>query len=193
MTSRTRSITWGRKSGVGAPLRSSTHSRLSVQIAQPDRDVFVARIEPPLQLGVPDGRADRIGIGNAVSCDVDRAARQWRSYADAGAAVIAGQRGRSDTRAGARLPVTERSAGVGVSNTQGVFQGRLTRRRLVHVPYTESPQMTTRLEPARQLPKTAPSSHRASEVRSMQRGMRWLALRGTSARPATWRPAYSRA
>lgn len=52
--------------------------------------------------------------------------------------------------------------------------------------------MTTRLETARQLPKTAPS-HRASEVRSMQRGMRWLALRGTSARPATWRPAYPRA
>ena len=49
--------------------------------------------------------------------------------------------------------------------------------------------MTTRPETARQLPKTAPRSDSASEVRSMQRGMRWLALRGTSARPATLRPA----
>jgi hypothetical protein len=38
---------------------------------------------------------------------------------------------------------------------------------------------------------TDPDLLRTAEVSSMQRGLRWLALRGVSARPAVNRPAYS--
>ena len=114
-------------------------ARLSVQIAQPDRHVFVARIEPPLQLGVPDGRADRVGIGNAMSCDVDH--RHGSSDPmPTPAQRYAGQRGDQMLAVGSATPVTEAlRGGWGVSNTQGVFQARLARRRLVHVTYTEEP------------------------------------------------------
>lgn len=44
---------------------------------------------------------------------------------------------------------------------------------------------------ARHQPITEPHSLHAAEVRSMQRGLRRLALRGVSARPGEWRPAYS--
>jgi hypothetical protein len=44
---------------------------------------------------------------------------------------------------------------------------------------------------ARHLPTTEPHSLHAAEVRSMQRGLRRLALRGVSARPTAWRPAYT--
>lgn len=45
---------------------------------------------------------------------------------------------------------------------------------------------------ARHLPMTEPHSFHAAEVRSMERGLRRLALRGISARPTGWRRAYSR-
>jgi hypothetical protein len=43
--------------------------------------------------------------------------------------------------------------------------------------------MTNHLGTARHLPTTEPHSLHAHEVRSMRRGLRWLAVRGTTARP----------
>jgi hypothetical protein len=51
--------------------------------------------------------------------------------------------------------------------------------------------MTNHLGTARHLPTTEPHSLHAHEVRSMRRGLRWLAVRGTTARPAAWRSASS--
>jgi hypothetical protein len=44
--------------------------------------------------------------------------------------------------------------------------------------------MTNRLGTARHLPTTEPHSLHAEEVCSMRRGLRWLAMRGTTTRPA---------
>ncbi len=46
-------------------------ARLRVELAEPDRDVFVARIEPAPELRVADRRRDRVGVGVAVAGDVD--------------------------------------------------------------------------------------------------------------------------
>ena len=44
---------------------------------------------------------------------------------------------------------------------------------------------------ARHLPMTERHSLRATEVRSMQRGLRGLAARGINGRPTAFRPKYS--
>jgi hypothetical protein len=46
-------------------------ARLGVDLAQPDGDVLVAGIEPAVELGVADGRRDRVGVGVAMARDVD--------------------------------------------------------------------------------------------------------------------------
>ena len=46
-------------------------ARLGVQLAEPDRHVLVARIDPPLELGVADRGRDRVRVRVAVPGDVD--------------------------------------------------------------------------------------------------------------------------
>jgi hypothetical protein len=76
---------------------------------------------------------------------------------------------------------------VGVSNTQGAFRNRLEGGRLVHMrnPREHKTAITRRLD------MTDRHSSHASQVRSMQRGLRGLAARGISARPTALRLAYS--
>ena len=47
-------------------------ARLSIQIAQTHRHVLVGRVQPPLQLRVPDRRGDRVRVRIAVAGDVDQ-------------------------------------------------------------------------------------------------------------------------
>jgi hypothetical protein len=67
---------------------------------------------------------------------------------------------------------------VGISNTQGGFRRRRRGARIA--PMTN-----------RQTHTAAPAPIRPTQIRSMQRGLRQLAVRGVSARPTAFRRSYS--
>ena len=71
ITSDTRSITCGRKSGSRASARSSTQRVCVLMLAEAHRHVLVARIDAAHQLGVADGGGDRVGVRVAMTRDVD--------------------------------------------------------------------------------------------------------------------------
>jgi hypothetical protein len=61
----------GKELGLGRIAAPQQPARLGVASAQADGDVAVAGVHATLELGVADGRRDRIGVGVAVPGDVD--------------------------------------------------------------------------------------------------------------------------
>ncbi len=75
MTSDTRSITCGRKSGWRAPRALEHPAGLRVDLPEPHGLVLVVRIDAAHQLGVADGGRDRVRVRVAMPGDVDAGER----------------------------------------------------------------------------------------------------------------------
>jgi hypothetical protein len=63
----------GQVARLGGTAALQQPARLGVEVAQPHGNVLVVRIEAALELRVADRRRDGIGVGTAVSGDVDGA------------------------------------------------------------------------------------------------------------------------